>query len=85
VSTAPATDALSYQVQAGAYASEAEAEQQRAKLAMMGLEASIQEGQVNGRKVFRVRLGPYAQKDAAEEVSAQLKNAGVESALLLRK
>lgn len=84
VSTAPATDALSYQVQAGAYASMPEAEQQRAKLAMMGLEAGIQEGQVNGRKVFRVRLGPYAQKDA-EEVSAQLKNAGVESALLLRK
>jgi cell division protein FtsN len=82
VSTAPAADALSYQVQAGAYVSQAEAEQQRAKLAIMGLESRIQEREVNGRTMFRVRLGPYAQKDAAEEVRIKLQGAGVESALV---
>lgn len=82
VSTEPAADALSYQVQAGAYVSQAEAEQQRAKLAIMGLESRIQEREVNGRTMFRVRLGPYAQKDAAEEVRIKLQGAGVESALV---
>ena len=82
VSTVPAADALSYQVQAGAYVSQEEAEQQRAKLAIMGLETRIQEREVNGRLMYRVRLGPYAQRDAAEEVRIKLQSAGVESALV---
>lgn len=82
VSTVPAADALSYQVQAGAYVSQEEAEQQRAKLAIMGLETRIQEREVNGRLMYRVRLGPYAQRDAAEEVRIKLQSAGVDSALV---
>lgn len=82
LSTTPAADALSYQVQAGAYGSQPEAEQQRAKLAMMGLEPRIQEREVNGRTMYRVRLGPYAQRDLAEEVRVKLQTAGVESALV---
>lgn len=82
VSTAAATDALNYQVQAGAYASLTEAEQQRAKLLIMGLDARIQEREINGRTMFRVRLGSYAQKDEAEEVRIKLQSAGVESALV---
>ncbi len=71
VSTEPAADALSYQVQAGAYVSQAEAEQQRAKLAIMGLESRIQEREVNGRTMFRVRLGPYAAKGCGRRGSHQ--------------
>lgn len=82
VSTSPAADALSYQVQAGAYGSQAEAEQQRAKLAMMGLEPRIQEREVNGRTMYRVRIGSFAQREQAEEVRAKLQAAGVESALV---
>lgn len=82
VSTAPAPDALSYQVQAGAYGSQAEAEQQRAKLGMMGIEARIQEREVNGRTMFRVRIGPFAQREQAEEVRGKLQASGVESALV---
>lgn len=82
VSTAPASDALSYQVQAGAYGSQAEAEQQRAKLGMMGIEARIQEREVNGRTVYRVRIGPFAQREQAEEVRGKLQASGVESALV---
>lgn len=82
VSTAPASDSLSYQVQAGAYGSQAEAEQQRAKLAMMGLEPRIQEREVNGRTMYRVRIGPYAQREQADEVRAKLQAAGIDSALV---
>lgn len=82
VSTAPAGDALSYQVQAGAYGSQAEAEQQKAKLAMMGLESRIQEREVNGRTMYRVRLGPYTERDKAEAARVRLQDAGIESALV---
>lgn len=82
VSTAPTSDALSYQVQAGAYGSQAEAEQQRAKLGMLGLEARIQEREVNGRTMFRVRLGPFAQREQADEARSKLQGAGIESALV---
>lgn len=82
VSTASAADAFSYLVQAGAYGSQAEAEQQRAKLAMMGLEPKVIEREVNGRTMYRVRLGPFPQRDQADEVRTKLSAAGVESALV---
>ncbi len=82
VSTTTASDSLSYQVQAGAYGSQAEAEQQRAKLAMMGLEPRIQEREVNGRTMYRVRIGPFAQREQADEVRVKLQAAGIESALV---
>jgi cell division protein FtsN len=82
VSTNPAADSLSYYVQAGAYSSSEEAEQQRAKLSMMGLEARVAEREVNGRTMFRVRLGPFSQKDMAEQARVTLSGGGVESALV---
>lgn len=82
VSSTTGSDALSYQVQAGAYGSQAEAEQQRAKLAILGLEAHLQEREVNGRTMYRVRLGPFAQREQAEDVRVKLQAAGVESALV---
>jgi len=82
VSTTSASDSLSYQVQAGAYGSQAEAEQQRAKLAMMGLEPHIQEREVNGRTMYRVRIGPFAQREQADEARVKLQAAGIDSALV---
>lgn len=82
VSTNQTADALSFQVQAGAYGSQAEAEQQKAKLAMMGLEARLQAREVNGRTMYRVRLGPYADREQADAVRVKLQDAGIESALV---
>lgn len=82
VSSPAGADALSYQVQAGAYGSQTEAEQQRAKLAIMGLEAHLQEREVNGRTMYRVRLGPFGQREQAEDVRVKLQAAGIESALV---
>ncbi len=82
VSSGASAPALSYQVQAGSYASQPEADQQRAKLTMMGLEARIQERDVNGRTMYRVRIGPFTQREQADDVRAKLQAAGIESALV---
>jgi len=48
----------------------------------MGLEARIQEREVNGRTMYRVRLGPFAQREQADEVRVKLQGAGIDSALV---
>ena len=81
--SAPAgPDPFVYFVQAGAYGKTEDAEQQRARLAMMGLEAKLSEREQSGRTVFRVRLGPYEKKDDADSAKAKLGDAGIESALV---
>ncbi len=82
LSTKPSVDALSYFVQAGAYGRVEDAEQQRAKLAMMGLAAKITEREQTGRTVYRVRLGPFDRKEEASVTKEKLEGAGIESALV---
>jgi len=53
-----AADPFDYVIQVGAYRSTADADAQKAKLAMLGLEAKISERDKGGRTVYRVRLGP---------------------------
>ena len=71
-----------YYVQAGAYARTEEAEQQRAKLAMMGYTAKVTEREQSGRTVYRVRLGPYNTQAEADAAKTKLATGGVESALV---
>ncbi len=81
--SAPAgADPFSYFVQAGAYGKTEDAEQQRARLAMMGMEAKLTEREQSGRTVFRVRVGPFDKKDEAEAAKLKLGDAGIESALV---
>lgn len=79
---ASGVDPFVYFVQAGAFSHAEEAEQQRAKLAMMGLEARVSEREQAGRTVFRVRLGPFEQRTQADEAKAKLAGGGVEAALV---
>lgn len=78
---APAPQGSSFYVQAGAFAGLEEAEQQRAKLAMLGLEGRISERDQAGKVVYRVRVGPL-DRAQADEARAKLGAAGVESALI---
>ncbi len=75
-------DPFTYFVQAGAFRSQTEADAQRAKLSMMGLDAKISEREQAGRLVYRVRLGPYDDKDVAENAKARLDKNGIETALV---
>ncbi|MEO8060968.1 MAG: SPOR domain-containing protein [Burkholderiales bacterium] len=80
---APAgADPFTYFVQAGAYGKTEDAEQQRARLAFMGMEAKLTEREQSGRTVFRVRLGPFDKKDDAEAAKSKLGDAGIEAALV---
>ena len=75
-------DPFEYVVQAGAYRSTADAEAQKAKLALLGLDSKVSERDQAGRVVYRVRLGPFSDKAAAERVRAQLQSNRIDNTLV---
>lgn len=77
-SAEPAT----YFIQVGAYKSPEDAQAQRAKLVLMGLDAKISEREQSGRTVYRVRLGPYERQADAERMKESLEPNGFEAALV---
>lgn len=79
---APGVDPFTYFVQAGAFRTPEDAETQRARLAMLGIDAQITEREQNGKTVFRVRVGPFNQKALADLTQEQLQVNGVEAALV---
>ena len=84
--TAPAAkagaDPYVYFVQAGAFQRAEDAETQRAKLAMLGLEARVVERDQSGRTIHRVRVGPYDKMAEAESARDRLVGAGIEARLM---
>lgn len=82
VSTAPGAEPFTYFVQVGAYTRPADAESQRAAMAMQGLAARVSERPQAGRTVYRVRVGPFERQAEADAAIAQLRNLGVEGQLV---
>ena len=81
-SSTPGVDPFNYFIQAGAFRTPEDAEQQRAKLSLMGFQAKITEREQSGRTVYRVRLGPFDKKDEADKVKERLDGNAVETALV---
>ena len=79
---APAADPFTYFVQAGAFRTSEDADAQRARLQLMGVEARVTEREQAGRTVYRVRVGPFQNKDAADRVKDRLDGSGFDSALV---
>ena len=77
-----AAEPFSYFVQVGAYRVQEDAESQRAKLSLAGVEARVTEREQSGRQVFRVRVGPFDKKDEADKAKEKLEAAGYETALV---
>jgi cell division protein FtsN len=75
-------DPFNYFVQVGAFRTPEDAEQQRAKLLLMGFQAKVTEREQSGRTVYRVRLGPFDKKDEADKNKEKLEGSGVETALV---
>ncbi len=75
-------DPFNYFVQAGAFRTPEDAEQQRAKLSLMGVQARVSERDQSGRVVFRVRLGPFEKKDEADKAKEKLDGNGIEAVLV---
>ena len=65
-------------MQAGSYNGSKEAEQMRAKLAAMGIEANIQKAKVENTIRYRVKLGPFAQIASVNTINARLKQNGID-------
>ena len=71
-----------YFVQAGAFVKTEDAEQQRARLAMLGFSAKVLEREQSGRTVLRVRIGPLENREEAEELQRKVEAAGIEANLV---
>jgi cell division protein FtsN len=84
-SAAPATPAgTRYLLQAGAFGDTRDAEAVKARLALIGVSARVESGQVNGKPVYRVRLGPYASARELEAAKQQLAENGIRDAIAIR-
>ncbi len=79
---AAATEPFLYFVQVGAFRTPEDAQAQRAKLALMGLDAKVSEREQSGRTVYRVRLGPFDRLPDAEKMKEDLQPSGLETALV---
>jgi cell division protein FtsN len=77
-----AADPFIYFVQTGAFRTAEDAESQRAKLSLMGVEARVTEREQSGRTVHRVRVGPFERKEDADRIKERLESGGQETALV---
>jgi len=68
-------------LQAGSFQNAGDADNQKARLAFMGIEAAIQQVMVQDRVWYRVRLGPYTKIDDVNRVRAELAKQGIEAAV----
>jgi cell division protein FtsN len=77
-SASPAKDV--YFLQAGAFQNAADADNMKARLALMGMEVSIQTAAIPDKGMLhRVRVGPFGSVDELNKVRAELKGNGVQS------
>jgi cell division protein FtsN len=72
-----------YFLQAGSFQNPAEADNLKARLAMMGVEATVEPADLAGKGVwYRVRLGPYTRVDEINRIRQQLTQNGMEASLV---
>ncbi|MBT0569699.1 SPOR domain-containing protein [Curvibacter sp. CHRR-16] len=69
-------------VQVGAYFNADEAEGQRAKLQISGIDTKVSQREQNGRTVYRVRVGPFDKKEDAEANRDKLEKNGLDAAVV---
>ncbi|MGQ0510674.1 MAG: SPOR domain-containing protein [Betaproteobacteria bacterium] len=75
-----------YFIQAGSFQNPADADNQKAKLALLGLEAAVEPSTLPDKGTwYRVRLGPYAKIDELNRVRQSLTQNGIEASLVRLK
>lgn len=73
---------VTYYLQAGAFREIDDAENTRAKLALLGFEASISEKPNESGVLHRVRVGPFPQVEAMNKARAKLIDSGIDVAIV---
>ena len=82
-SSPKAASGETYFLQAGAYATEADADNMKARIAFVGLEAQVKPVNVAEKgTLYRVRLGPYQSLEDANRIKAALSQNGVAAAII---
>ena len=79
---AAVTDGYIYYLQAGAFREMSDAENTRAKLALLGFEAAITDRSTDSGVLHRVRVGPYTQVEAVNRARAKLLDSGIDVAIV---
>jgi cell division protein FtsN len=70
-------------LQAGSFAIESDAENLKARLALAGWEAQVQQGQIPDKGVrYRVRLGPYDNTEELNRIKGELARRGFDVAVI---
>ena len=71
-----------YFVQVGAFKTPEDAQAQKVKLALLGVETKITEREQSGKTVYRVRAGVFKKLDDAEAMKSKLDKAGFDAVLV---
>jgi cell division protein FtsN len=83
---APAASKDLYFIQAGAFQNPADADNQKARLAMLGFESNVEPTNLPDRGTFyRVRLGPYTKVEELNRVRQSLAQNGIDANLVKLK
>jgi cell division protein FtsN len=78
---APKSDAI-YFLQVGAFTKRADADAQKAALAIQGIQAQLSEVTSDGNTLWRVRTGPYASVEESSPARDKLNGMGIKSTLI---
>ncbi len=81
-SAATVVDPFIYFVQAGAFRTPEDAEAQRARLGLAGVDAKVSEREQSGRTVYRVRVGPFERKADADRAKDKIEGASMDAVLV---
>lgn len=73
---------FTYYLQAGAFLEQADAENTKARLALMGFSARIAERQSDNGTLYRVRIGPFGQLETMNRIRGKLTDNGVDVAVV---
>ncbi|SAK97666.1 sporulation repeat-containing protein [Caballeronia calidae] len=79
---APGEPNTGYFLQVGAYKTQADAEQQRARLGFQGFESKVTQRDAGGVTYYRVRIGPFAKFEEMNTARQRLSDAGVDTAVI---
>jgi len=67
-----------YIMQAGSFKSFKEADQLRARLALMGIESKVQKAKVGSVNWYRVKMGPFTQTASVNSIRSRLRKNGID-------
>ncbi|WP_050476301.1 SPOR domain-containing protein [Herbaspirillum rhizosphaerae] len=81
-SESAADDKWTYFLQTGAFREQADAENARAKLALLGFEAKVSERPSDNGTLYRVRIGPIGQSETVNRMRSKLSDSGIDAAIV---